>query len=168
MSQFEFLKVKDVRTNFSDQKPVYGLSAGSQSITRQIYNASGYSNSNVEFECNPPGFNAVLDRAILFTFEVLLDFTGADQGSPLLKIGTTDGLRAFPILSCCTGVTAKVNNQQISVQPQEWISRLTQYMNTDERQMSLSPCMLDQFQRYQDYVSEGASRNPLGKLFAEV
>ena len=166
-SSFTYLQIPDPRVNFSNRKPVYGLSAANNSAQVTRYPASSWSTSNVTFKLVPPNPTSVLDRVVKMEFELKVDFTGPDSGTPLLKIGTADGVRQFPILACCNSFQVAINNENVSTIPQEWIHRLMRYYSSYEVDTSDTANMPDQYQDYADYVTYGANRNPLG-LYGDV
>lgn len=158
-----FKKVENPLTNFSDEYPVYGLSVSGQQSNTLVQPANSYSDSQAQWSFNAPnGVSSVLDRVAFVEWTLSISFAGADQGSPLLEIGTNDGLRCWPMLSCTDSLTMRINNQSISINPKEYVHRLLAYQDWRVPALTGGACYPDQYQAYADYVTQGANANPLG------
>lgn len=139
------------------------MKGGMQSSWKEVKSTS-VSNSSIQITAPPPSPGIIVDRKVLFKVGFQIVFTGADQGAPIIAIGSTDGLRAYPLSEVISTLTVTLNNTQVSVNMNDTIDALLRY-NTgfDERQfnLSLTPSMLDQFQNYPDYLTLGSNRHPL-------
>lgn len=139
----------------------YIVLKGGSRVTYQTITTSSYSNSSVQFTCPPPNPGIIVDRKIKFKLPVRLTFSGTDVGSLLLQNGL-DAFRAFPISSVIQTASATINNTAVSINLSDVVHPLLRYnMGRDvlDTDFSVSPSMLDTYQRYAD--GTGSNRNPL-------
>lgn len=127
---------------------------------------SADSTSNINWMIQPPRGN-VVDSRLLMTFYFKIVFTANATGPglpPIVDIGNTDALRAFPIHSILETASLEINGTAFNYNPAESISHLQQYINDDDikRQFSTTACYTDKFQSYRDPAIYGMDKNPLG------
>lgn len=145
----------------------YAMVRGPSDRTWMNYGAQSYSTSSATFNFNPPSPKVVALRNMLIEMTVRLTFTGADQGSALLQIGTNDAPRAYPLNQCLSSVTATLDDQTLTVSNQsdivDGILRYNLNAQLKQRMQSLTPCFQDQFQIYSDSYTSGSGnvRSPL-------
>lgn len=149
----------------ASQNQVYVAHKGASLVTKKVFTTTSFSDSSFQFSTPPPNNKIFVDRlvwlrvpGIQFTFDV-----DVRPG-----LGSTCGLRQWPLGGICQTTTCNLNNNQTSVVTSDVIHALTRYSTNHWRQdrvNSLSASMADQ---YQDYVAwhsaslGGSARNPLG------
>lgn len=141
----------------------YGVLYGGKEVSYQQFIATSFSDQNCTWDCNPPDVRTIVDRKVYVKMSYLLTFTGSDQGSNLLAIGTDDAPRAFPIAQTTQTLRASINNTTVSIDTNAVINALLWYHNdrrTRREDYSGTPSMLDQSQDYSTLT--GFVRNPLG------
>lgn len=163
------VRVVDRRVRLNNDRE-YGILKGGREESWQTFPAQSVANSSITITANPPSSETIVDRKVYVKVGYQLTFEGTSTGDgTLLNIGISDGLRAFPIAQTTQTATAKIGNDSVSTNLNQYFNATTHYhLNTDERQfeMSTSPSMLDQYQNYSDYLPYGSARNPLA-LFGE-
>jgi hypothetical protein len=126
------------------------------------YTTTSVSNSTLQFSCPPPSSNVVVSRKVRLYLPVRLSFTGVPAtGQTLLQV-QKDAPRSFPISSSLDTLSVTINNQSVNINLADVIQPLMHYnvcSDLKEREYSLTPTYLDQFQNYQDGVL--STRNPL-------
>lgn len=155
------VKVQDPILNI-DQSKYYTILEGPKQNTYQVFVANSSSNSSANWNINPPNINVLTNRKWFIRYYCQLDFTGADQGSPLLQLGVNDAPRAWPVSSCISSANLQINNGGVNINLSDVISGLYRYnCGTDYRQYDLSilPAMPDQFQDYN--TGSATNRDPL-------
>lgn len=141
----------------------YAVLRGGSTVTYQPFIALNSSPSNVNFSCNPPSPGIIVDRTLYMLWAVQLTFTGTSASGPLLQIGSTDAPRAFPIAQSINTSAFTINNANVSIDTNKVINMLLRYSNprdVSDRDYSLTPSMLDQFQNYSEGL--GMVKSPLG------
>lgn len=157
-------KVIEPRVNINKSK-MYQFCSGVQSIVYKSINASSASNNSITFSYKPSQ-SVLLSRRMYCQYTLNLQFTGSVVGpGNLLKIGTDDALRAFPLQTCASSVKLRLNGVEVSMdQPDQILQGLLRYSSAFDQSMDYSTCpsYIDQFQQYGDYTTLGSNRNVLG------
>jgi len=163
------VKAIDPRVNFDRQK--YLIQQGASQATFKRVISSSYSSNSVQFTCPPPNVNVAVDRKVFIEFPVRLTFRGTlasgTQWSPtntLVRLGSTDALRSYPLSKVCSTVQVVLNNFTVTTNIGDYSDALLHYNNElDTRCFELSgtPTMLDTMQKYSDFTTLGTARNVL-------
>lgn len=160
----EVTKITDPRLQINNKRE-YVVLKGSLVNSWQQFPATNLSQSNIQITCNPPSRDITISRLVLkrFSFDITVTGTNASAG-PLLNSGFY-APRAYPLLSITSAEQVSINNATITQAPmQQYWPSLMWYQNDGANrfgQYSLTPSMLDQFQRYEDGI--GSVRNPLSE-----
>ena len=166
--------VLDRRVAVNAQK-AFGIRQGGSQVTPSRSAATSTSQSQIQFTLIPNNVSNILSRYMLIRIPVVVTVTGADNGI-LLSSAASRGLmalRQYPISSICTTMSCQLNNQTISIVPNQICHSLTRYSQwmTDAQEQSVTPILADQSQEYSDLY--GSSKSPLntyqggGELYAE-
>jgi hypothetical protein len=148
-----------------NNKRSYGVVKGGQTVTWQSYPSTSFtsSGSQITISCNPPSRDIIIDRRVFLSCSFTVTFTGT--GNPLLNLGTTDGLRAYPLASVINSIGFQIGNTNVTAAPlyQYWpaLSRYHNSQDSQDRNYSMTPAYPDQYQQYSDWKSLGSGRNPL-------
>lgn len=157
-------KVIEPRVNI-DKAKMYEFSSGVQSIVYKSITASSASNNSITFSYKPSQ-SVLLSRRMYVQYTLNLQFAGSVVGpGNLLKIGTDDALRAFPLQTCASSVKLRLNGVEVSMdQPDQILQGLLRYSSAWDQSLDYSTCpsYIDQFQQYGDYTTLGSNRNVLG------
>ena len=160
----ETIKVIEPRVNVkSDVEKNHVVLQGGLRVNEQVHTAdswgsAGSAPTQALFTINPPSTSTITDRYMKIRgyFEVTVD---AD-----LQLGTNDSLRQFPISSITETLTVQINGESISDNLADKLHAMLCYGNTREdrvKSWSTSPCMPDNYQQYNDWVTYGSAKNPL-------
>lgn len=177
-------KVLDPRVDLG--KPTsYAIEDGARLVNFETTNApsSGAGGSSLTFtNSDPPGPGVIVDKKVIIgiTYKLTFTRTGAPNGQPVIgyeplpgyayptdqvRALGTDGPRYLPIAQTTNSMTVIINNASANGQIYDYIEPLMRYTagrNYDESQLSLAPCVQDQFQDYGDFLYYGSNRNVLG------
>jgi len=163
--------VVDPRVHFQDSN-LYLIAKGAQEVSYQRFTSnSSTSTSSQAFQCNPPSAQVGIDRRVMVRHYVQWTFTGADQGSALLELGSNDAPQSYPISRCLDSISMQINQGQVTQNYGDYISAQLRYKNPrdvmQDGLLSLCPSMMDQFQELSDWTTLGSGRNPLA-AYGEV
>ena len=162
----QIAKVLEPRINI-DKNKRYEFMSGVQSIVFKQITASSASNNSVTFSYKPSQ-NVLLSRRMYVQYTLNLQFSGSVVGpGDLLKIGTDDALRAFPLQTCASSVKLRLNGTEISLdQPDQCLQGLLRYSSAWDQSQDFSTCpsYVDQYQQYTDYTTLGSNRNVLASF----
>lgn len=153
-------------TRVSEVRKFAILKAPAQ-VTWQVWQSSSFSSSSIAFSAPPPSLMSLISRKVYLVVDVTLNFAGTNTGSlPLLGVAAgIDGLRAFPLSSVISTLSATINGNQVSVQISDLISAYSRIQTPEkdvlDGEYSLTPSMPDQFQTYAEGF--GTNRSPLAK-----
>lgn len=148
-------------------KREFAVMKGSSQTSWKQYTTSSVSQSSIQWSCNPPSRQVVIDRKVYMYLPIRLTFTGIPQGTApnpraLLEVGA-DAPRAFPIANIIDTLNVTINNQSVSINLADIAQALLHY-NTDVKlknhEYSMTPNMSDSYQSYA--FGNGTNRNPLG------
>lgn len=156
------VNVMEPRVDLINERSWVNVLGPEQSTFYQIA-ATGYSNSNIQFNIVPPGPDYVLDRQVWIKVPVTLTFAGTGAGTGNIIQPARDAFRAYPLSSCTTTLQVSLNNYSTSIELNQFIHTLSRFHSeADDRYgfHSLSPCFEDCYQVYSD--ADGANNNPLG------
>jgi hypothetical protein len=164
------VKSIDPRVNFNRQK--YLIQQGASQCSFRIVTSNNVSNNSVQFTCPPPNVNVAVDRKVFIEIPIEFTFTGKSPvpfipGVPnLIKYGSLDALRSYPLSKICSTVQVVLNNFTVTTNISDYADALLHYNNElDTRCFELSgtPSMLDSMQNYSDFTLLGSGRNVLGR-----
>jgi hypothetical protein len=162
------VKSIDPRVNFNRQK--YLIQQGASQCSFRVVNSNNVSNNSVQFTCPPPNVNVAVDRKVFIEIPIEFTFTGQSPvpfvpGQPnLIKYGSLDALRSYPLSKICSTVQVVLNNFTVTTNISDYCDALLHYNNElDTRCFELSgtPSMLDSMQNYSDFTELGSARNVL-------
>jgi hypothetical protein len=162
------IKVLDPLLEVNDVKGV-AILQGANQISYKQFSSTSISASSIQWTCNPPSGNTIVDRMQYAAVPVRLTFTGVayttnnayQPATSLLNAGH-DAFRKFPLQSAIETLNVTINGDSISQNMADVIHPLSSYYETDEKRtgvQSLSPSMGDQSCNYADLV--GTERNVL-------
>ena len=180
-------KVVIPQAQINEQKN-YGILKGSAETSWKVITTQSYSTSSIQFTAPPPSPGIIVDRKIWLNVSFNLTFTGSSTApfgvlqnpAPAFIYGNSgnnaqagsarDAPRAYPLSSCITTLTCKLNNTDVSVNLNDVVQPLLRYHNDIDPlhnyDYSLTPAMMDQFQQYS--LGSGANRNPLEQYGTNV
>lgn len=170
------IKVLEPRAQI-DNKKEYMVLEGIQDVIWAPTPATGVSSgpipNSIVFNCPPPSPYNIVSRIVYLQMPIRLTITGTNTTNPLILWGAADGFRNMPLQQIITNIDLKVNGTSVTIPTNRLnnaLSWLTMYGENADLKYSLSPCMLDQFQNYNDFTqlaqnggaSGGSARNVLG------
>lgn len=164
------VKYLDPRVNFNKAK--YVIQQGAGQVTYKNVLSTSYSNSSVQFTCPPPNVHVAVDRKVFIKFPVRLTFTGTSPvpfvpSQPnLVKYGSLDALRSYPMSKVCSTIQVVLNNNTVTTNISDYSDALLHYNNelrTRCFEFSGTPTMLDTMQDYAQFTELGSARNVLAK-----
>lgn len=155
------VRVLDTRMNI-DQQRVLGVYQGPKQVSFYRDISQSYNNSIVNHTIQPP-WPVLVSREVYLQWYLEFTFTGADQGGPLVELGTNDGIRAFPCNQAMSSASVTINGAKTSTNSYDILNALAHYQWEDDLKKDLSGTgsMLDSYMAYSDYVALGSARNPL-------
>lgn len=165
----EITKVLDPVVNF-DIKPHILASVGGADVNFATFPSTSYSSTQVIFDSiSFTSREVATSRLWIMKFPLKITFTGTTtDGSELIKLGTDDALRAWPINSVVQNASLSIGNQNITMPISTLISAITSVDMLYEQKLQLllesSPTLHDQFQDYA--VPVGGPMNPLGSEYS--
>ena len=165
MSAPKMMNVIDPRLEcleFAQKENVWGVFKGCEGNNLVVQQANSYSTSGVAFNFNTQSENVIIDRRIYARCQFLVTFVGtAPIGQPLLG-SESNAPRCLPLASITNSLKVTINGSSVETQYNSALQALLRF-NLDDKikdtDLSMSPCALDNYQRYVDGV--GSVRNPL-------
>lgn len=108
----------------------------------------------ITFNVPPPDKNIAMARMLFIKwyFQITLNMTAGLSGWAV-QPGVSDAPRAFPATQVITTVSAQLNNSSVTLQPYYLINALMNCNVSNElkaRWFSQCPCMIDEYQNYND------------------
>jgi hypothetical protein len=159
-----------VQERFSEtglhQKQYYGVFSGSSESTYKRFTTSSFSTSSISWNCPPPNQDVLVSRCVIQDISFDVSFTGTTTlGANLLDgWGLTMALRALPIARSTKNMNARINDGSFSLSTNDSLTAFCRYgYNSMKREISGSPCYLDQSQNYDELIN--TIKNPLGSAF---
>lgn len=149
------------------RKKDFAIIKGSSETSWKQYTTSSVSQSSIQWSCNPPSRQIVIDRKVYVYLPIRLTMTGIPNGTnvlprALLEVGN-DAPRSFPIANIIDTLNFTINNTSVSINLADMGQALLHY-NTDiklkNHEYSMTPNYYDCYQSYA--AGSGTSRNPLG------
>ena len=125
---FSTIRITDSRISTITDKPSIGVYGSGADITKQSYNATSISNSNLIFSCPIPSPNILIDREIYI--QAYLYFTvriagGVANGEKAFNPGY-NALQSFPLNQSFLNSSVINNNTSVSLQSQAIVPQLLQ------------------------------------------
>lgn len=145
-----------------DNKRVYVIEKGGQTVTYTPYPATSFNNTGFVFNTTPPSKGTVLDRIAIIKVPVSLTFTGTAPGTDTILQKGRDAFRAYPLSSVTSTLTSIINGFPVSVELKDVVhimSRFHEKIDNRNTFASITPQMEDNYQQYSD--ANGAGNNPL-------
>ncbi len=137
------VRVYDPRTLIDNVRSWAILSGGKQFSAQPVVSTS-YSTTSVQFTANPPSPYTIVDRKVYVKVSFTFTFTGSDLGTPLISLGTSDGLRCLPFQSCTDTLAVTFNNNSVNINSRDIIQCLLRYdanKLVEDQDLSLYPSM---------------------------
>ncbi|HEX9825846.1 MAG TPA: hypothetical protein VGA80_04545 [Flavobacteriaceae bacterium] len=146
------------------QTKEYFITKGARQTTHLPIPSISFSNSTIQFSAPPPSPDIIIDRIVQIgvPFEITFKSANPPGGTPLLRYGTHDSLRAFPLSQIFQTVAVTFNNNTVSLNYNDLYPELFRYQERktfETSEWSKTVTYPDCFQRYEDGV--GTSRNAL-------
>lgn len=125
---------------------------GSEEISNDVIPATGLNQTNATFNLYPPSEHTVVDPRLFMEVKVRVTPTTATQDLYDDFQNAFFGPRAFPLASCMSTLTLKLNNAAFSTTPNIWISKFMRYMSHEDKRrlFTMTPNMPDTAQNYND------------------
>lgn len=168
-------KILEPRAQIDNEKR-YMVLEGIQDVVWNPTPATGINGGaippSIVFNCPPPSPYNIVSRLVYLYFPIRMTVTGTANPAPLLLWGSADGFRNTPIQQIISNIELKVNGTSVTIPTNRMnnaLSWLTMYGENADLRYSMTPCMLDQFQNYNDFTqtaqnngaSGGSARNVL-------
>ena len=151
---------------------------GARTVNLDSIQATSFSSSNIIFNSiNPPSPEIIIDKRIMVRMAARIYLTGTQvpNGQFLLNTSNSDGtgelrgggdaLRAFPLSQAMESCRLTLNTTGFDQNINDFIEPLLRYSNyrdISESNYSTTPSYQDTYQNYNDWVSYGSGKNPLG------
>lgn len=151
-----------------NSKRVYGVLKGTRDFSVQPFVSTSFSSSQIQWTANPPSRDHIVDRKAYVQVTYTFTVTGTTDGTPgvnVVQLGLEDAPRCFPFHTTCKSFQATINNDNVSIVPDQYIQAFLRYHNPRRQRAgdySETPSFLDQYQSYNDYKTYGSALNPLG------
>lgn len=152
--------------------PRYAVEKGALSLTNAPYNAIAASASQATFNVSVPSQNVFVDRAVMYSANVLLAVNVAVNaatqpfaaGSQVLRLGQDAALSAFPLHELISTLTATINDTSTIINLDTVLHEVQRMVDCKpDRLMRTCPNMLDKYARYS--AADGAINSPLSSYF---
>jgi hypothetical protein len=151
-------------------RPRYAVEKGALSVTNSPFNAIAANTSQHTYNVLVPSENIFIDRAVDWTSTCFLQGIlyasavqpySADEGTlPLVPVGTSASLCAFPLQSLTTTMTATINDTTVTINTQDVLPQVLRMTDMRRNRMVRTcPTMLDRYQSNGDSV--GFNNSPL-------
>lgn len=154
----------DPRIDFS-QNVSFEAEFCPQDVSYEIIAFQNPSSSNLSVQVPIPSKATGVARLAFVKCAFEVKFTGSDQGSPLLEVGSNDAPRSFPLQRCIETATVQLGNQTFTTNVSDVLDSVLQNLSDEDikRYCSGTPSMLDMYSDYNDSVTYGNQRNPLAQ-----
>lgn len=167
ITPLRILKTQPPNTRIGSDRAFAIVNGPMQNSFKPITSTS-VSNSSIAFTAPPPSVLTMVDRRILIGVTVSLLVTGTVV-APYTNLGddwpNATALRAFPLQSIVSTASMTINGNSVTLNTSDMLSALLRIRNSEkqvqDRQFSITPAMLDQFQTYGEGFE--TNRNPLGE-----
>jgi hypothetical protein len=177
MSDIEKVAVFDDR--IVQTKPKYAVEKGAVSLTNVPTNAISETSSQHTYQIQVPSENVFVDRAIDWSSTCFLNLkwkmTSASAtapfqpavDTPLLVLGSSVALSAFPLTSLVQTISATINDTTVTLNTGDVLKELLRLTdNIKNRSLRSCPTALDTYANYNKAI--GANNNPLGSYSQSV
>jgi hypothetical protein len=156
------VRVYDPRMCINEQEYAVLTGASNSGVTWKSLITQSVNNNSITFNAPPPNQGIWIDRKILLSTQVTLNFASGATGAGLTGGISTgnDAFRAFPLASCTNSIAITINNTNINLNTRDVIQALLRYhtpQDAREIEYSLTPSYLD---NYQTYDNNGTAFNP--------
>ena len=125
---FSTIRITDSRISTITDKPSIGVYGSGADITKQSYNATSISNSNLIFSCPIPSPNILIDREIYIQADMYFTVRiagGVANGEKAFNPGY-NALQSFPLNQSFLNSSVIINNTSVSLQSQAIVPQLLQ------------------------------------------
>src|SRR6478736_6466495 len=161
----------DIRCN--DEK-LHVVFRGPMFIDEEIYPSTSFGTQQATWAQNTTSITDVTERDFWQKHYVQFDFTDS-KGNPVAPFGPTgiptnpvyEGPRSWPIATCISTLQLKLNGQNITVNPREYLhAQLRYHVSKDNIELDYStfPSMEDTVFNYDDAILYGSGRNVFGGI----
>lgn len=167
---FSTVLVKDDRLNCKDNVK-YAVYKGGANVTYSEIKANSETNSSHVYNVIVPSEQTIIDRRVEWSSEIRfkLNFTGLPPATgsgnipyDLVQYGKASALCAYPLHSCCSTISATINNNTVSQNMDDVLQPMIRFLERKHTQKytATTPTMPDNYLNYADGVS--GINNPLG------
>ncbi len=156
-------RILDPRTAVNEAREFTFVSSGVNNTFYQ-YPSTQYNTSSVQWSIQTPSPSSLLDKKMYMRISLTFTFSGSDLGTPLISLGSDDGLRHLPFQNCVETASLQLNNMSTAINSRDIMETLLRYDSNfiiEDHELSLFPSQQDQFQKYEDWNTYGLARNPL-------
>lgn len=161
----------DIRCN--DEK-LHVVLRGPAYLDEEIYPSTSYGTQQATWAQNTTSISDITEKNFWVKFYVQFSFTDS-LGNQIAPFGASgipttsvyEGPRSWPIQSVISTLQLKLNGQNFSVNPQEYLHAQLRYhvKNDDvEHDYSTFPSMEDTIQNYDNAILYGSGRNPFAAI----
>ena len=150
-NDFTKVLVTDDRIGQCTDELKVGVFKSGQHMTVYKCPAVSASTSSLNFNCQIPSQTTILSRKVRFEaeFEITVKGTTTDANSNLINYGTDTCLSSYPAHSLFTNMNLSINSTNCSVNMDDVLPILTNYLDPVEMQCSTaSPVYRDQYASY--------------------
>lgn len=161
----------DIRCN--DEK-LHVVFRGPSFVDEQIYTSTSYGTQQATWAQNATSITDITEKDFWQKHYVQFDFKDS-KGAAVAPFGASgipsnpvyEGPRSWPVQSTIQTLQLKLNGQNFSVNPQEYLhAQLRYHVSKDniEYDYATFPAMEDTVPNYDDAITYGSSRNPFGAI----
>lgn len=153
--------IKDSRINNLTDNIGFGVFSGASQNTYQQYSASGYSSSQISFNCPIPSEQTLIDRNVMIkaTYKIKISITGVAKNASAFSYSSGECFQAFPINSSIKNMIVSINNTSFSINSQDVLQQLLKLIEPRDFQKynGMCPTMPDMyFNNYTDAIGSKA------------
>ena len=161
--------VLDPRLNI-DSIRRYNIFRGGKNISWKPVTSTSFSSSSIQITAPPPNPAIIVDREIYLLTSARLTFAGVKlANTPLLQVGVSDALRAYPLSNgIIQTLQTTINNTSVSINMSDVIEPMLRYNVPETKRgkiFSMSPSMQDQ---YQEYAFHSSSTTNISNIYGGV
>ncbi len=171
MSSLEFQQVQamtfvDPRVAI-DTKPKWVIRQGPPNVSYENIQAPSTAMTAQTIQLQVPNLTTIVDREMKMVHDVKIVFQGvATGGAVVVNVGDMDALRRLPIQQMLSAQNLKLNQENITSIPNQYIQQFGRYQSNDlcDTELSTAPMYSDSYAEYNQFIQYGDVRNALGNF----